>query len=152
MPNTDKALTPEEETPEEETPAQETVEEEPTEEPQANGQPCADAVEQQNDYIKTLEQRLAEVEKRLEASEDVVRQHQEAQASEKARLVSDLAANERCAFDQADLEQWDVPRLQKLARSLMPRNYGGQEGGPTTHEKRDARPVAMWNPRRAKEK
>jgi hypothetical protein len=144
MPNTDEARTPEEE------PAQ-TVEEQPTEEPQANEQPCADAVAQQTDYIKALERRLAEVETRLEASEDVVRQHQEAQASEKAKLVSDLTANERCAFDKEELEHQDVPWLQKLARSLMPRNYAGQEGGPTVHEKEDTRPMVMWDPRAGKE-
>jgi hypothetical protein len=48
---------------------------------------------------------------------------------EKALLVADLVANERCAFDEGDLTAMTMPQLTKLASSLnMPRDYSGAAG------------------------
>jgi len=132
-----------------ETQAEEDEDDEPEEKPQANEQPCAKVTAQQADIIKVLEQRIADLEQRSEASEDVVRQYQEDQAREKSQLVSDLTANERCVFSKDELERQDVPMLQKLARSLMPRSYAGQEGGPTANSKQDTRPIVPWSGNRA---
>ena len=119
------------------------------EEPTGNEQPCADAVAAQNKRIQALERLVADLSGRLEASEDVVRQHREAQRREQDRLVSDLAANERCTFSKDELAKFDVPTLQKLARSLMPRSYAGQEGGPTANQNKDTRPMVAWGGNRA---
>jgi len=146
---------PEEQQPEdqEEETEDEEVEPEPevaSAEPSTNEQPCADArFAAMEKRIKALEKRNGDLVTRLEASEDVVRQHQEAQASEKARLVSDLSANERCAYSKDELESKSLTDLQKLSRSLIPASYAGQEGGPMTANKRDDRPVGVWKPRRA---
>jgi 2'-5' RNA ligase len=46
-----------------------------------------------------------------------------------AGLVSELAANERCAFSREELEAMPVQQLEKLAASLRPVSYAGR-GGP----------------------
>ena len=133
-----------------ETQAEEDEDDEPEEEePTGNEQPCADAVAAQEDRIQALERRIADLTERLEASEDVVKAHQEGQARQKSQLVSDLTANERCVFSKDELEQQDVPWLQKLERSLAPRSYAGQEGGPTANSKQDTRPIVAWSGNRA---
>lgn len=119
---------------------EEKVLEQETEEPQENQEPCADK------RIEALERTVAQLTDRLEAAIPVVQQHQEAQASEKAKLVKQLAANANSVFAQEELEQMDVPLLQKLARSLMPKSYLGQEGGPANNEV-DDRPLVPWNRR-----
>jgi hypothetical protein len=149
----------EEPMPQEEKPPEPEAEDEPEtqsdepgtgEEPQANEQPCADArfaaLEEQ---IKALERRNAELAEWVETAGPVVQEHQEAQASEKARLVGEIMANERNAFDEGELEQFDVPTLRKMARSLTPANYAGQEGGPTANQKQDTRPLVAWSGNRA---
>jgi len=143
----DEPMPQEEQTPE--TEAAKAADEPEEEEPTGNEQPCADAVAAQEERMATLEKLVADLSSQLEASKDVVKAHQEAQASEKARLVSELAANERCAFSKDELERQDVPTLQKLARSLMPRSYAGQEGGPTANQKQDTRPIVAWSGNRA---
>jgi len=153
MPQEAKDETPEPEAePVQEQEETEQEDEVPEEEPQANEQPCAEIAANQAELIAALERRIADLEQRSEAQQSVVNEYQEAQASEKAKLVSDLAANERCAFSKDDLEQMGVPQLQKLARSLMPGSYAGQESRPTTNVSKDDRPVVLWNPRAAKEK
>jgi hypothetical protein len=140
---------PDEEEPEEEKPMPQEEHVEPEsepetqadEEPQANEQPCVEANEKLQKKIAAQEQRIAELEKRLEAAKPVVQQYQEAQASEKARLVTELVGNERCAFSADELNEFEVPKLQKLARSLMPRNYAGQEGGQAAVNKKQRRLV-----------
>lgn len=134
-------------------PQEEASDETSDEEPRANEQPCADKrFEAMERKIAALEQRDADLTSQLERALPVVQQHQEAQASEKARLVGDLASNERCAFDEDELKQMDVPQLRKFARSLVPASYAGQEGGVAAN-KRDDRPVEIWKgTRRAKEK
>jgi len=145
---------PEEQSEDAEPETQAEAEDEEEEEPQANEQPCAEIAANQAVTIAALERRIAELEKRSEASADVVRQYQEAQRREKDRLISDLAANEACAFDKDELKGFDVPKLQKLARSLTPRSYAGQEGGPTANREKDTRPIVAWsgNHRAGKEK
>ncbi len=49
--------------------------------------------------------------------------------SEKDALVTELAANEQCAFDKAQLEAMDVGMLQAARRSFIPADYSGQGGG-----------------------
>ena len=117
-------------------------EEETPQEPQANEQPCADARFNSVDAeLKALKRMNVELAKRLEAAEPVVRLHQEAQASEKANLVGELTANERCAFNKDELAEMDIPQLQKLARSLKPANYQGQAGTPAINKQETRRLV-----------
>jgi len=47
-------------------------------------------------------------------------------------LVADLKANERCAFDEADLKAMSIDQLSKLSDSLQPVSYLGR-GGIRTH-------------------
>jgi len=50
--------------------------------------------------------------------------------SEKAGLVAELAANEKCAFNKAQLEAMDVEMLKAARRTCIPTDYSGQGGGP----------------------
>lgn len=56
--------------------------------------------------------------------------------AERARLVAELAANERCAFTAADLQAMPTEALTKLAQSLRPADYSGR-GGPRIYEAGD---------------
>lgn len=51
---------------------------------------------------------------------------------EKTDLVQALAANQACAFEQAELEAMSVEQLRKLETSLRPADYSGR-GGPRTN-------------------
>ncbi len=47
----------------------------------------------------------------------------------KVDLVAELKANERCAFDEGELQAMSQAQLEKLATSLRPADYSGR-GGP----------------------
>lgn len=65
--------------------------------------------------------------------------------AEKDRLVKRLTANAACAFDESDLNAMHVNELEKLDRSLSPRDYSGQ-GMPVTHQANDEEPLASPEP------
>ena len=132
-------------------PAEEAPEAAPAQEPQANEQPCADArFDALEEKLQALERRNEELAVQLEAAVPVVKQHQEALASEKAKLVGEVLANERCVLGKDELEGMDVPILEKLARSLTPASYAGQTGGSTSTNKKENRRLVPF--KTAKEK
>ena len=53
-----------------------------------------------------------------------LRMHRE----EKASLMEELKANERCAFNDKDLENMDLDHLKKLSKLGNVPSYEGQEG------------------------
>lgn len=55
---------------------------------------------------------------------------------ERARLLTDLTTNERCAFSADELRAMPTATLEKLAQSLRPADYSGR-GGPRTHQESD---------------
>lgn len=55
---------------------------------------------------------------------------------ERARLITDLTTNERCAFSADELRVMPTATLDKLAQSLRPADYSGR-GGPRTHQESD---------------
>lgn len=56
--------------------------------------------------------------------------------AERNRLVAELAANDRCAFNADELKGFSTETLTKLAQSLRPADYSGR-GGPRTYEAGD---------------
>ena len=56
--------------------------------------------------------------------------------TERANLIADLTANERCVFSADELRALPKATLDKLAQSLRPADYSGR-GGPRTHQQAD---------------
>lgn len=59
---------------------------------------------------------------------------------EKDELVSALTKNERCAFDEAELEEMGLNQLRKLAQTAQVRNYAGRAG---PRDSRNSEPTHM---------
>ncbi|TMV49371.1 DUF2213 domain-containing protein [Paenibacillus mesophilus] len=57
---------------------------------------------------------------------DFITNSQRNQKSRREKLVSDLSANSRCAFDKSELEQMSTNALEKLERSLAVDDYSGR--------------------------
>lgn len=64
----------------------------------------------------------------VEAVKSALATHAAIQQAHKAELVSELKANERCAFDEVELKAMPEAQLEKLATSLRPANYAGRGG------------------------
>lgn len=86
----------------------------------------AETTEQKPVELQTLVDAIAA----LKADVQRIQANQTASADEeKARIVGEVAANQRNAFSKEELEGMDVPTLRKLAASLRPVDYSGR-GGP----------------------
>jgi hypothetical protein len=57
---------------------------------------------------------------------DFITNSQRQQKARREKLVADLSANKRCAFDKAELEQMSTNSLEKLERSLIAEDYSGR--------------------------
>jgi len=61
----------------------------------------------------------------VQALEDAVRNHQNSVRARRTRLITALAANEACTFDEDQLERMDEDQLIALDRMLTPVDYTG---------------------------
>jgi hypothetical protein len=57
---------------------------------------------------------------------------QHKQREHRNKLITDLAANSRCAFEETELKEMSINALEKLSRSLVGEDYSGM-GGPRTN-------------------
>lgn len=99
--------------------ANEEPEEQPEPEPTPEPQPAQTPPELVE--LRTLLPELKEFAAQLKANSD----------QERKILVEQLMTNERCLFDEQDLETMDTSHLQKLAQTLRPTDYSGR--GMATH-------------------
>jgi hypothetical protein len=61
----------------------------------------------------------------------------------KAKLVTDLTANERCSFTKEQLEAKDITELEGLAKLARVPDYSGQGGGAVNSEPKEVEPMGM---------
>lgn len=83
--------------------------------------------------LKEMREEIAELK---EATSDAVSERNE----EKSSLVAALAKNERCAFEEEELEGMTLNQLRKLAQTAQVRNYAGR-GAPK--DSRNSEPTHM---------
>lgn len=83
--------------------------------PPANPQPAS---------VPTMEQFIASIPDG--DLRDFITNSQRQQKQHREKLITELAANKRCAFEKADLEQMSTNALEKLERSLIADDYSGR--------------------------
>ena len=71
-------------------------------------------------------QQLAEAMGGPEAVRQAATNWRQREEREHADLVSELAANQRCAFQEQDLRAMSTEALRKLRASLTPDDYSGR--------------------------
>lgn len=101
------------------------------------GQPAANAQQVKVELPEEVKTTLASLTAFAKSVEDlggfgavkaVIDSVQANTAQRKTDLVTELKANERCAFAETDLQAMNLDQLEKLASSLRPANYTGRGG------------------------
>ncbi len=106
--------------------------EQKTDPPQASPQdpPRTNVNQQEGPKPKTMEDWLKEIPD--EGVREFIINSQAKEKAHREKLITDLAANDRCAFDKDELSTMKTTQLEKLAQSMQIEDYSGV-GGPRTN-------------------
>lgn len=105
--------------------------------------PTAEDAEASEALLEEIQSLKSEVAELKEATEPAVQERER----ERAELVDRLVANDRCAFDEEDLDAMSMAQLTKLADTVQVRSYAARGGPKRSADNTDpqfVRPKPYW--------